>query len=109
MPELPVAAIRLRKTMYPTARPGRGPDQSQDQALGKQLTDQPALTGADGDAYCDLALPGHASRQQQAAQIAACHRQDQQARGPDQRENGYISALPSAPVPRRSPIIMLSA
>src|ERR1035441_7510242 len=57
-------------------QPREGSEQRQQEAFGKQLANQAAAPGTDGDANGDFPLPGHAPSQKHAAQIAASNGQN---------------------------------
>ena len=65
------------------------PHQGQDETLREQLADEPAGSRADGAAQRHLALTRRAAGQQQAAQISARHREDQQDQNSDDREHRH--------------------
>ena len=75
-------------------------EKSEQKAFSKQLANQPAASGPHGDANSDLPFPGHASRQQQATQIAAGNGKNQQAKGARQGEN-RIHVVRGLPFPSR--------
>ena len=65
--------------------PAAAAGDSEAQALGEQLADQPGAAGAEGQPYGDLALPRRRPRQQQVAEIGAGDQQHQR-RGAEQDE-----------------------
>ena len=75
--------------------PSRDDDQADDgterrehETLGQQLTDDAPASGADGGAHGQLALPHHALRQQQAADVGARDQQHEACRALQNLERG---------------------
>ena len=83
----PVADHQAAQSDMAHADPGGRSQESQQQAFSEQLANQPRAAGADGDADRDLPVARDAPRQQQAAEVAAGHGEDQQDQRADQREH----------------------
>ena len=69
------SAISASMPQTASSRPSAAADQAEDHALGEQLADQAAATGAERGPHGDLALARRRAREQQVRDV---HARDQQ-------------------------------